>query len=186
MNFADVASWSFDTERLEVRPWRQIDQKALARFLCRSLTPKVGRSLPASWQGGVQPSDVAPWMAQREAEGAMFTVCCPGFGLLGLFMFFAANPDDRADNEVRVGYVLAEEAWGQGFASELLAGFVNLWARRKCKGRLLAGVSRGNRASRRVLEKNGFLHQRDTMALSDSTAGDADVDDILTYELARG
>ncbi len=79
---------------------------------------------------------------------------------VGFFMFFAGiaqrSGDDSHPAEVRVGYVLAESAWGQGYASELLCGFVAQWDARRPAARLLAGVDRDNAASRRVLEKAGF------------------------------
>ena len=48
--------------------------------------------------------------------------------------------------------------WNQGYASEVLAEIVRL-ARKNLPGRTLVGhVVAENRGSRRVLEKNGFVH----------------------------
>ncbi|WP_146158226.1 GNAT family N-acetyltransferase, partial [Enhygromyxa salina] len=70
-------------------------------------------------------------------------------------MFFASLPQQQRRFwhllEVRVGYVLAEHAWGTGYTSELLRGFTAQWDERRPPARLLAGVARENIASRRVL-----------------------------------
>ncbi len=52
--------------------------------------------------------------------------------------------------------MLSEPHWGQGFASELIAGLVQ-WCRSKPSvTRIVAGVERANSPSIRVLEKAGF------------------------------
>ena len=63
--------------------------------------------------------------------------------------------------DVRLGYLLAESAWGKGLASELIEGFVR-WCRGEAAIRSLAGgVNPDNAASIHVLEKNGFLPVED-------------------------
>ncbi|MGB3635831.1 MAG: GNAT family N-acetyltransferase, partial [Rubrobacteraceae bacterium] len=58
--------------------------------------------------------------------------------------------------EIRIGYLLSEPAWGKGYATELIRGFIG-WSRGHTKIHSLAGgVKRGNAASARILEKNGF------------------------------
>ena len=70
--------------------------------------------------------------------------------------------EHNGDREVRLGYLLAEDAWGQGIASELVSGFVG-WCREQTSVSSIAGgVALDNPASRRVMQKNGFeLVQRD-------------------------
>ncbi len=57
---------------------------------------------------------------------------------------------------MRLGYLLAERAWGKGIASELIRGLVE-WCRKSGIASIVGGVERNNIASRRVLEKNGFV-----------------------------
>lgn len=57
--------------------------------------------------------------------------------------------------EAMTGYVLARDAWGQGFATEALGAMVDL-ARDLRVARLYAPFHPDNLASRRVLEKCGF------------------------------
>jgi RimJ/RimL family protein N-acetyltransferase len=54
------------------------------------------------------------------------------------------------------GYVLAKDAWGKGYATEALTAVVDL-ARRLGVKRLSALCHPDHRASRRVLEKCGFV-----------------------------
>ena len=54
------------------------------------------------------------------------------------------------------GYVLAEDAWGRGYATEALAAMIEL-AGQTGVVRLHAFCHPEHRASRRVLEKNGFV-----------------------------
>lgn len=56
------------------------------------------------------------------------------------------------------GYLLARDAWGHGYASEALAAMVGL-ARRLAVVRLYALCHVEHAASRRVLEKGGFVHE---------------------------
>ena len=51
--------------------------------------------------------------------------------------------------------MLAESAWGKGFATELITGLVN-WCRENAIKSITGGVEHNNPASARVLEKCGF------------------------------
>jgi len=146
----------FETERLRVLGWRSRGDEVLAAWLTSALTEAVTRELPPSWQGPLQPN-VAEWIAARDEQGRLFLVeAKDGSEPLGLFMLFPPEITP-ATEEVRVGYVLGERAWGQGFATELLRGFVAAWDAAGPGPALLAMVTPSNRASRRVLEKAGFV-----------------------------
>jgi len=74
--------------------------------------------------------------------------------LLGSSGFAFEKPDEAA-----TGYVLAKDAWGKGFATEVLGGIVEI-ARQIGVARLYALCHPQHRPSWRVLEKAGFT--RDT------------------------
>ena len=77
--------------------------------------------------------------------------------LKGIAMEYKLAPDDPDAVEIRLGYLLAESVWGQGHASELIAGFV-AWCRGQPRLRsIVGGVAPDNIASARVLTKNGFV-----------------------------
>jgi ribosomal-protein-alanine N-acetyltransferase len=56
---------------------------------------------------------------------------------------------------VHLGYLLAEEAWGKGYGTEIVSGLAKAYERQS-PILLVAGVDIGNPASARVLEKAGF------------------------------
>lgn len=61
--------------------------------------------------------------------------------------------------QAATGYVLAQDAWGRGYATEALAAMRDLAARHRVE-RLYALCHPDHRASWRVLEKCGFTRER--------------------------
>lgn len=59
----------------------------------------------------------------------------------------------KVEDETHVGYLIARERWGKGIMSEALRLFLELIEHRPLK----AHVASSNTASRRVLEKCGFI-----------------------------
>jgi ribosomal-protein-alanine N-acetyltransferase len=62
----------------------------------------------------------------------------------------------QTQHEAMTGYVLAEDAWGKGFATEALTAIIDM-APRIGVNRLFALCHPDHRQSKRVLEKCGFL-----------------------------
>ncbi len=152
----EAKKWEFETERLQVVGWRSRGDAKLAAFLAVALTENVTRELPLTWQSGVTLDNANAWIAERDKNGKLFLVEAKNnTSPVGMFMFF---PDKATatEGQVRVGYVFAESAWGHGYASEVLVGFVKHWDKTGITAQLLAGVTASNLASQRVLEKAGF------------------------------
>ena len=133
-------------------------ERDLATVVPDMLTEPVTAPLPPAWHGTYSVERARTWIAERDAEGeTLLIVDKETREAIGLVILFESRPSaDQAATEVRLGYLLAEAAWGRGFASELLAGFV-IW----CRGHppiaaIIGGVARENLASARVLTKNGF------------------------------
>ncbi len=148
--------WEFETERLQVVGWRSRGDAKLAAFLASALTENVTRELPPTWQSGVTIDNANAWIAERDTTGKLFLVeTSDDAAAIGVFMFFPDKATAR-EGQVRVGYVFAESAWGNGYASEVLVGFLKHWDKTGITAQLLAGVTASNLASQRVLEKAGF------------------------------
>ncbi len=154
-------SCEFETQRLEVRDWHSESWSAelksnLPATVAGMLTASVTRSLPDAWHGDFTPKRGRDWIEERDGEGATLLVAeSDAKEPVGLVMLFELDTDDGV--EVRLGYLLAEAAWGKGFATELVAGLI-AWCRRQAGVTSIAGgVARDNPASKRVLEKNGFV-----------------------------
>ena len=122
------------------------------------LTEPVTRSLPPAWQGAYTTEWARRWIEERDTEGPTLLVTHRAdrrpAGLVILFEEAATGKADVID--VRLGYLLAEDTWGQGLASELLAGLVGWCRRQPALASLTGDVAQDNPASARVLEKNGF------------------------------
>lgn len=163
----------FQTGRLTVTHWRSdtaalcLDELSLAQPVMTILTPVVTKALPPSWQQIDNEAKALAWLAERDAESVVLTLQL-GSGnrsaeqIIGFLLLHAdvcssdTQNSDEALVNLRIGYLLAESVWGQGLANELLSGLLD-WC--KADGGVHAvsgGVDVDNKASIRVLEKNGF------------------------------
>ncbi|TNE37177.1 MAG: N-acetyltransferase [Alphaproteobacteria bacterium] len=79
---------------------------------------------------------------------------------------FAIQPED--DEIWSAGYWVAEEAWGHGYMSEALAGGLGFVRETWNPKRIVAGAFTDNPASRRVLEKSGFVLTHETEEWSEA------------------
>jgi ribosomal-protein-alanine N-acetyltransferase len=160
---------SFVTQRLLVKEWHSLsaedwERQPLGHVVAALLTEPVTRWLPTSWQGPYTKERARRWIEERDGEGATLLIIDRSSGApVGLVILSESNSQDVAGGiEVRLGYLLAEPAWGKGIASELLSGFV-AWCRQQAAiSRIVGGVDPDNVASQRVLEKNGFLRVQNT------------------------
>ena len=61
--------------------------------------------------------------------------------------------------EASIGYVLAREYWGQGFATEVASALLQFGFQQLGLERIVATCHPSNTASRRVMEKNGMRRE---------------------------
>jgi RimJ/RimL family protein N-acetyltransferase len=87
----------------------------------------------------------------------------------GLFVGFAGFFPSSRPGAIAIGYALRPECWGSGYGTEL-AGVLTRTAVALGVPEIVATVLATNAASRRVLEKNGFVE-----------VGPADDDKTLLY-----
>lgn len=150
----------YETDRLIVSEWHSLlaSDKDMAKAVMKILTPRVTRSLPESWQGEYSEDRTARWIEERDQEAALLLVLDRSSkNPVGLMILFESD-EGQSGRSIRVGYMLAEAAWGKGFATELLRGFID-WCRTVEVSSVIGGVERDNVASQRVMEKNGFAVQ---------------------------
>ena len=133
------------TERLLLRRARQDDAAAMHAIMS---DPIAMRYWSSPTHGSM--AETERWMASMvaldPAASDDFIVTLQGrlIGKLGSY----ALP--------QIGYLMAREYWGRGFASEALAAFI---ARRQSLGSaiLTADVDPRNTASLRLIERHGFI-----------------------------
>lgn len=114
-------------------------------------------------------SGAKPWTHLQEAEAFLtkaFSQRADGLGVrvavlkAGAFVGVASLMNvDHVHRRAEIGYGLKAEAWGRGYASEIVAWLTRLAFGRMALNRLEANVDPRNAASVRVLEKMGFQHE---------------------------
>ena len=151
----------FETERLLVKEWHSLSfddwhPRELEEVVVALLTRKVTRSLPAAWQGEYTGERARQWISERDREGTTLLVIDRAIREpVGLVILFETELESGGI-EVRLGYLLSEDVWGRGIASELVGGFASWCRGQNSVSRVSAGVGENNPASMRVLEKAGF------------------------------
>ncbi len=153
----------FRTKRILACEWHSnsfVAENAedLASIVADMLSESVTRSLPVSWQGAYSVERARFWIDERDEEGTTLIVVDHHEGQpIGLIILFETDaPSQSTGTEVRIGYLLAEKAWGKGFGTEMLNGLVE-WCREQPEiYSLVGGVDRDNVPSQIVLEKCGF------------------------------
>lgn len=156
---------AFETKRLDVAPLLPYSQTASFATLWDSalgaiLAPKVLALLPPSLQRDNETS-VSEWLSRQQAEGSVLGVTRKGQTFPVGLMLLHETCDSSGIVEIYVGYLLSEDHWGQGYATELLNGFAASVSGRA--GRIIGGVDPRNIASKRVLENAGFCKSETPM-----------------------
>lgn len=144
---------AMETERLILREWREEDRDP---FFALNSDPAVMEFLPAGTRAD---SDAAVermiatqaehghcfWAVERKADGAFLGFCGP-------------MPAREPLNEVELGWRLAREAWGHGYATEgARASLAWCWANLDTPT-VMAITVPANLRSRRVMEKIGMTY----------------------------
>lgn len=154
--------YAFTTERLLAGDWHAAEERGggddLATAVAGMLTEPVTRWLPPQWSGSFSRARAQEWIKQRDAEGPVLLVEDRGSGqALGLVLLFEEAGAEGI--ELRLGYLLAENAWGRGLGRELLGGLV-AWCRARGDVRsIVGGVTAENTPSIRLLERHGFVRE---------------------------
>ncbi len=152
----------FTTDRLTVRDWRPdvedpSRRRSLETALGGVLTPPVLEPLPPPLQ--LTQAGISEWVTARAEEGDVLLITANETDeLIGLLLLASDLESDRP--AIHIGYLLAETAWGKGYATELVTGLVSA-VQAKGPVHLVGGVGRDNPASARVLCKAGFHHDPD-------------------------
>lgn len=165
---------AYATDRLAVAEWQLSElERDLPGVVCDVLTTATTRFLPSLWQGDYTVESAEEWIRERSEDSNLVIFLAleieSGEALGFLFVNVFRDVDAEDDPLVNIGYVLAESKWGQGFATELVRGFVG-WCRNQpwILG-LVAGVAREHNLSASVLLKNEFLRQ-DDLVFNDDVA----------------
>ena len=146
----------FETDRLVARPFQDSDAATVAANASDIDVAKMTSSMPHPY--GLESAQawiLTHWGLRRRKRGYPFAIVRRADGaVLGSIDVFKRTP--TADWEI--GYMLGRAHWGQGYATEIARGAIE-WARDELGATaIVAGYFEGNDASRRVLEKLGFVN----------------------------
>ena len=120
------------------------------------LTPAVTRHLPPHWQHDFSKIQLSKWIQARDLEASiLLAIEIKSRKPIGFLTLFESTEAPTPGKVIRLGYVLAEEFWGRGIATELVRGFTE-WAKPRGIIKIVAGVDVHNPGSMKVLEKSGF------------------------------
>lgn len=149
----------FNTQRLAVTDCAFLSVKAkvqLASAIRKLLSPGVVKALPADWKDIKSLEQTTNWLEERLAESQLFAVSRISIGeIIGLIFVHETKGADSSIS-LNIGYLLGEQHWGKGYATEILAALVSYYRNQSNVSRLIAGVEIENAASIKVLKKCGF------------------------------
>jgi len=144
------------TPRLILRPWREEDFEPFAQL---NADPRVMEHFPALLSKE-ESDQMVKRIQANEKDWGLWAVSVPGvaafIGFIGLNQVTFTAPFTPA---VEVGWRLAFDYWGKGYATEALRRIQGLGHDLGLK-RMSAQCHPDNVASRHVLEKCGFTLQR--------------------------
>jgi len=148
---------SFTTKRLNVieidASSSMVEHHQLTITLPAILTPAVVANLPGYFQGIDSIAAAEKWLANMLNECCLLMLQSQHQEIVGLLFIYIENHD------AHIGYLLAEQYWGQGLAFELLQGFINLAGTQSQLHKLIAGVDESNTPSIKLLKKLAFEKQ---------------------------
>jgi len=151
-----MAEFRLKTERLILRDWRDSDLDDFHRLgsdpeVMKTLGPLMSREQTADFiqelQRRASRYGHTVWAVERKEDQRVL-------GFTGLIR----GQNAPIVGELEIGWRLASDCWGQGYATEAARASVE-WARAHCPDRVLVAItSVGNRASRAVMERLGMTY----------------------------
>lgn len=147
---------SFKTARLDISELTDnlslTERSALLKQIPHILSPRVVEHLPPYFHGIVCEKTAEIWFTRMLSESRLLQVKYKNTGTIGFMFIYPEN-----EFAAHIGYLLAEEYWGKGLASELLQGFISHIRATGPWQKLIGGVAESNIASCALLTKAGFV-----------------------------
>ncbi|MBX9671664.1 MAG: GNAT family N-acetyltransferase [Candidatus Obscuribacterales bacterium] len=150
-----------ETDRLILRYFQDQDGPAMDRVFGDAEVMRFGDGVQSStWVRNwlrdcldkYEQYGYGPWAVIKKST-------LESIGYCGLFYF----PDVNGSPEVEVGYRLARQFWGQGYATEAVLAVRDYAFQNLELSRLIAMIDPGNVASIHVAEKAGMRYESDVM-----------------------
>ena len=145
-----------ETERLVIRPWQPDDRPAFTAVMAH---PEVSQ-----YVHGGQPhseDEVDEWFARQARQLAQHDVCMGALiekstgGLAGI----AGTQPLGTTGDLEIGWILAREAWGRGFATEAGGAAMRHVLDTLARPRVVAIINVDNEPSKRVASRLGMKYE---------------------------
>jgi RimJ/RimL family protein N-acetyltransferase len=135
-----------------LREWKKSDATTLARIANnKKIWDNVRDRLPYPYSE----KDAKEWLALVRKQKTVTTFCVEANGEVAGSIGFTLK-DDVYRKNAEIGYFIAEEYWRSGIATEAVKQLVDYIEKNFDVVRIYAEVFDYNKASMKVLEKNGF------------------------------
>jgi RimJ/RimL family protein N-acetyltransferase len=146
-----------ETERLTLRPWRDAD---LAPFAALNADPAVMEHFPATLSRAESDAAAARIRQELMERGfGLWALEVPGVaGFIGFTGLSVVRFEAHFTPSVEIGWRLAREHWGKGYASEAASKALAFGFERLRLAEIVSFTAVGNARSRRVMEKLGMRH----------------------------
>lgn len=147
----------YETQRLRVfeisnsLPLKE--ENNLLECIIELFTPSVVLNLPSYFHKIKSLADAKTWFDRMNSESSLFVIKHNESNkIMGFIFAFVEN-----ERDAHIGYLLGESYWKQGYASEVLKGFLLNAKKQKKWNKLIAGVDSNNEVSSKLLLKTGFI-----------------------------
>jgi RimJ/RimL family protein N-acetyltransferase len=154
-----IAPVLIETDRLIIRRWQEADRVPFAQL---NADPEVMRFFPSVLSADQSNALIDTARRKTEKDGFCFSPIeekSSGtfLGFVGLSVPAYAKPLPF-DPCVEVGWRLARNAWGNGYASEAARAWLRFGFETLGLEEIVSFTARQNRPSRRVMERIGMTH----------------------------
>ena len=138
--------------KVSLREWKKSDAVSLAKIANnRKIWDNVRDQLPHPYTK----KDAKNWLALVKKQKKITTFCIDAGGEMAGSIGFTLK-EDVYRRTAEIGYFIAEEYWDKGIATEAIKQLVEYIEKNFDIIRIYAEVFEYNKASMKVLEKNGF------------------------------
>ena len=138
--------------KVVLREWKKSDSTALAKIANnKKIWDNVRDRLPYPYTE----QDAKEWLALVKKQKIVTTFCIEADGELAGSIGFTLK-EDVYRKSAEIGYFIGENFWGRGIATEAIRQLVDYIEKKFDLVRIYAEVFEYNKASMKVLEKNGF------------------------------
>lgn len=135
-----------------LREWKKSDAEALAKIANnKKIWDNVRDRLPYPYSK----RDAKEWLALVKKQKIVTTFCIEMDHQLAGSIGFTIK-EDVYRKTAEIGYFIGEEYWGRGIATEAIRQLIDYIQKNFDIVRVFAEVFEYNKASMKVLEKNGF------------------------------